>query len=255
MKKFRKFLSSPKATAVIFGAAVALLLFSSIGGARAALEIRSQTHQTQIETEHIAVQLLEADGEGGSKEVVTDNEFTEVTTRKGTLSFDVLRDDTGNLKMTAGESYPEVLSVKNTGEINQYTRVTIYKYWVDDKGDKMTNLWPGYIELTLAEGWVVDPNASTPERTVVYYKNILESGEKKDLVTSMRIDPEVIKIVNEGGREYQDHSFQIEVNVDAVQTHHAVDAIKSAWGCNVVNGSAADPETGVLQTLEFKFGE
>lgn len=254
MKKFRKFLSSPKATAAIFGAAVVLLLFSSIGGARAALEIQSQTHQTKIETEHIAVQLLE-----GDKGVAIGEE-----TKKGTLSFDVLKDENGKLKMTAGKSYPEVLSVKNTGDIDQYTRVTIYKYWVksvDEKGNviKATDLWPGYIELTLADGWVVDTKASTPERTVIYYKNILKAdenkrgdGEEKDFVTSMRIDPEVIKIVNDDGREYQNHSIKVEVEVDAVQTHQAADAILSTWGCRVDN-SAADPDNGVLKELIFNW--
>lgn len=258
MKKFRKFLSSPKATAVIFGAAIALLLFSSIGGARAALTVYSQTHQTEIETDHIAVTLWEA---GREDPVIVDNEATEKETSTGTLKLNVLKDvkvdETS--KMVAGKDYPEVLSVQNTGEIDQYTRVTIYRYWVDKDEKKATYLWPGYIELTLADGWVVDTTASTPERTVIYYKNILkagetpEKGEKKDFVTSMRIDPEVMEI--NGGEEYRNHSIKIEVNVDAVQTHHAADAIKSSWGCNVVNGSAADPETGVLQTLEFDFEE
>lgn len=254
MKKFRKFLSSPKATAVIFGAAVALLLFSSIGGARAALTVYSQIHETEIATDHIAVALLETDGNGDSKEVALDNEAAEGTTEVRKLSLDVLKDENGNPEMIAGRSYPEVLSVRNTGEIDQYTRVTIYKYWVDsvEKKTPVKSLWPGYIELTLADGWVVDTAASTPERTVIYYKNILETGETKDFVTSMKIDPEVAKL--EGGKEYQGYSIRIEVNVDAVQTHHAADAIKSAWGCNVVNGSTAD-EYGVLQTLEFNFGE
>lgn len=264
MKKFRKLLSSPKATTVIFGAAIALLLFSSIGGARAALTVYSQTHQTEIETDHIAVTLWEA---GREKPVIVDNEATETETRGGVLELKALRDvKVGEISMmVAGKDYPEVLSVQNTGEIDQYTRVTIYKYWVDneenseEKKTPVRSLWPGYIELTLADGWVVDTAASTPERTVIYYKNILkagetpEEGEKKDFVTSMRIDPEVMEI--NGGEEYKDHSIRIEVNVDAVQTHHAADAVKSSWGCNVVNGSAADPETGVLQTLEFDFEE
>ena len=33
--------------------------------------------------------------------------------------------------------------------------------------------------------------------------------------------------------DYDGYSFQIEAEVDAVQTHNAVDAIKSAWGVDV----------------------
>ena len=32
---------------------------------------------------------------------------------------------------------------------------------------------------------------------------------------------------------YDGYSFQVEVEADAVQTHNAADAIKSAWGVDV----------------------
>lgn len=49
MKKFRKFISSPKVTLAVFGAAAVLLLFSSVGGARAALTYYSENHMTELE--------------------------------------------------------------------------------------------------------------------------------------------------------------------------------------------------------------
>ena len=33
--------------------------------------------------------------------------------------------------------------------------------------------------------------------------------------------------------KYNGYSFNLEVSVDAVQTHNAVDAVKSAWGKDV----------------------
>lgn len=59
MKKIKKIIFSPKTTLAAFGVAVALLLFSSIGGARAALTYYSENHMTEIETQKIGVALLE----------------------------------------------------------------------------------------------------------------------------------------------------------------------------------------------------
>ena len=63
MKKFRKFISSPKVTLAVFGAAAVLLLFSSVGGARAALTYYSENHMTELETQTIDVTLIEQTGE------------------------------------------------------------------------------------------------------------------------------------------------------------------------------------------------
>ena len=34
-------------------------------------------------------------------------------------------------ELVVGKKYNEELSVKNTGDIDQYVRVSIYKYWID----------------------------------------------------------------------------------------------------------------------------
>ena len=118
---------------------------------------------------------------------------------------------------------------------------------------------PSYIELNLLtgnNGWIVDKKASTSERTVLYYADILNAatetapGEITNPFTNfISISPEVGKKVIEtiekeveDGKEYQtismkyeydNYKFVVEVEVDAVQTHNAVDAIKSAWGVDV----------------------
>lgn len=264
MKKIRKFISSPKGTMAAFGAAVVLLLLSTIGGARAALVEISENHTTQIETRRIGVSLVEETGEEGSVvKTVFDNK------ERGKLLNSLVKDGE---KVKAGVKYPEKLSVQNTSEIDQYVRVTIYKYWVrtgkstDDKGNEITtetkvkNVYPGYIDLDLKldNGWVVDPKASTQERTVIYYTGILKNdGNPVEFANGLTIDPKVTTTVSKNSKtgevtyDYKGLEFRVDVNVDAVQTHNAADAILSTWGCKVNNDNAG--EDGVLSSLEFEW--
>ena len=55
MKKFKKIVSSPITTAVAFVLAAGLLLFSSIGGARAALTYFSEDYETNIQLREIGI--------------------------------------------------------------------------------------------------------------------------------------------------------------------------------------------------------
>ena len=75
-----------------------------------------------------------------------------------------------------------------------------------------------------------------------------------DFADSLRIDPAVAEIVTKESDgvsyDYQGLEFRIKVDVDAVQTHNAADAILSSWGREVDN-SGAD-EDGVLSSLNFK---
>lgn len=246
MKKIRQFIFSPKGTTAIFGMAIALLLLSSIGGANAALTLTSLTHETEISTQEIGVTLLEngkAPGDAG-------------------LLSNLLSD--GEEKVKTGKKYSEVLSVKNNGQIDQYVRVTIYKYWVKEadqpdgskKETKVTNVWPGYIKLEFAEGWVEDPKASTPERTVIYYTKPIKANEEVNFATELKISSDVAGIVSVNDQknisyDYKDLEFKVDVEVNAVQTHHAADAILSTWGCKVDN-SGADKD-GVLKELKFQW--
>ena len=145
------------------------------------------------------------------------------------------------------------VNVKNTGTINQYVRVSVYKYWLDADGNKMQNVSPDLIDLHLTEnGWIVDENSSTPERTVLYYSKLLNSGEtSKAFADTLSIDPQVATKVTqttatENGYttitttyDYDGLQFCVEASVDAVQEHNAEDAILSAWGrkVSISNGS------------------
>ena len=125
----------------------------------------------------------------------------------------------------------------------------VYRYWVDESGKK-TDVSPELIQLDLTEnGWILDEKASTPERMVLYYNQILPEGQMSEaFADGLTIDTAITKnvtqtTVTEGNKttittsfNYKGLEFRLETEVDAVQTHNAEDAIKSAWGVDVAVG-------------------
>lgn len=247
MKGWKKLLSKPFVTVTAFVLAAGLLLFSGIGGAQAALTYFSETYSGQVQTYDIGVALKE------NGETVSWRNYT------GDGGWD---ETAGALltKMTAegesvkpGQKYEEVLTVENTGTINQYVRVSIYKYWQDAQGNKVTSVSPELIDLHLTgDGWLLDESSSTPERTVLYYREVLPVGATTaPFADSLTIDPAIATKVTQttstsGGYttitttyDYDGLQFCLEASVDAVQEHNAGDAILSAWGrsVNVQDGS------------------
>lgn len=261
MKRFKKFMKSPRTTVVAFGLAVALLLFSSIGGTRAALTYFSETYASRVQMSNIGVTLLEKSDKDKEVREVSKRDYSDSSNgtwseNTGTLLEGML--DKGE-ELKLGKKYKEELSVRNTGDIDQYVRVNIYKYWVEgnkkdgEEAGKIVNLDPGLIELNLVNtsdqggDWIVDSEASTKERTVLYYSKLLPAGSettpftdtlKIDNIIASKVTQEVK--VEENGRktittiyDYDGVRFCIEANVDAVQDHNAEDAIWSAWGRRV----------------------
>ena len=229
MKKFKKILASPITTIAAFVLAAGLLLFSSIGGARAALTYFSDDYAANIQLHEIGVTLVE-NGAPVEGELL-----------KGLLA------EGGQIK--PGASYKEQLNVYNSGVINEYVRVSIHKYWLDENGEKIRTLSPDLIKLNLVNlgsDWLLDSEASTEERTVLYYNKLLNSQNETPLFADrLTIDGSVADHVSEtkktDGRyttittvyEYDGARFCIEARVDAVQEHNAKDAVWSAWGRRV----------------------
>ena len=216
-----------KNTVILLAAAVILLLGSAAGSTRAALTYYSENYVAGIQTSSIDVSLVE---NGNDTEVLLENL--------------VGKDE----KVVLGKSYDEAISVANTGSIDSYVRVILTKSWKDASGAKDTTLSPELIDLNLVEGngWVVDKAASTAERTVLYYTGIVPAGAATaPLSDTVKIDPlvgtKVIETVKTDANgktityvhEYDGYSFNIDAEVNAVQTHNAQDAIKSAWGVDV----------------------
>ena len=198
-------------TIVLFAAAAGLLLFSTIGGIRAALQIFSETYAGHIEMYDIGVSLREKTQIDEAPVIVawrnhqgtnTGDEWDEVENGIGTLligtSKEFKRDNKYNkapflgqdADLVFGKAYPEEISVENTGNIDEYVRVTIYKYWTDPDGNKVfesgskgtstQGLSPELIKLNLTntDVWIKDEDASTEERMVFYYSKML--GKQKD---------------------------------------------------------------------------
>lgn len=247
MKKFTKILFSPAATVVTFLLAAGLLLFGSINGARAALTYFSETYASQVQMYDIGVTLQE-NGEKISWRDYSGEADGVWNENTGALVQNMLAEGES---LQVGKTYKEELNVLNSGTIDQYVRVSVYKYWVDEDDNKLQNLSPALIDLhftNLGTDWLEDETARTDERTVLYYNKLLPRDAETPLFadkltingavavpTVERLADGTIKNVY----AYNGAKFIIEAKVDAVQDHNAEDAVLSAWGKQVTVNSAA----------------
>ena len=251
MKKKKK--SFPKKPALVLTAAALLLVGSTVGSTRAALTYYSENYSAQMNMQSIGVSLLENDKVVSNRDYVSNNEWKG--TSEGTLLTNLLgKDET----FTPGKKYNEAISVKNSGTIDTFVRVIITKSWQDEEGKKNTTLSPDLIELNFLtdNGWEIAKDQSEQseqykERTVLYYTKALKAGKPTPALSdTLRINPsiasDVKQNVSEDGKtityiyKYNGYTFHIDAEVDAVQTHNAKDAIKSAWGVDV---NVSDDET------------
>ena len=244
MKKRKK--SFPKITVLLLAASAVLLVGSGVGSARAALTYYSENYSAQMNMQSIGVSLVENDAVVSSRDYVSDNEWSGST--EGTLLANMLGEDE---KFTPGKRYNEAISVKNSGNIDTFVRVILTRSWQDAEGKKNTSLSPDLIELNYLtdNGWVIAEDQSTPERTVLYYTKALPVGETTPALSdTIRVNESIAQDVTKKVDEntirytykYDGYSFHVDAEVDAVQTHNAQEAIKSAWGVDV---SVNDDET------------
>lgn len=233
-------------------AAAVLLLVSTVGSTRAALTYYSENYGMEVQLASIGVSLLERGS--GEERVAAARGGQDAEGAAGILLADLPAEE----ELVLGKEYPEELYVRNTGEIDSYVRVILWKSWKGPNGQKDTGLSPDLIDLELnlsADGWVRDPAASTAERTVLYYKKVLPGDSESDgsggvtepLCRSFCIDPSlreqvVTTTVDTDGSgnqvirteyAYDGCSFELKAEVDAVQARSAEDAVKSAWGVDV----------------------
>lgn len=227
-------------------AAAVLLVASTVGSTQAALTYYSENYSAEVTVSNIGVSLLENGEQVSRRNYIENDKWDQVS---GKLLTGML---TEGEELVLGKTYKEELSVENSGTIDTYVRVIVRKSWQDAEGVKDTKLSPALIGLNFVtdNGWVIDESASTAERTVLYYTGILTSGTETPAFTdTLRIDPAIAtKIVEtvdtdvvEGKEyktityvyEYDGYTFSVDAEVDAVQTHNAEAAIKSAWGVDV----------------------
>lgn len=228
-------------TAVLLSASAVLLIGSTVGSTRAALTYYSENYGAEVTVSNIGVSLLENGETVSRRDYDSNGEWNETS---GALLADLQEE-----AIVPGKEYDEALAVSNSGSIDSYVRVILNKSWTDSEGNTDPNLSPELIDLNLLtdNGWIIDEDASTAERTILYYTNILPAGETTPALSdTVRIDPAVADKVteevttDENGYKtitftyaYDGYTFELEAEVNAVQTHNAQDAIKSAWGVDV----------------------
>ena len=223
-------------TVLLFVLAGCLLGVGGIGAARAVPLIQSEYFSGGVEMDHIGVTLLE-NGTAISHRTYTDGGWSE---SEGELLKNLTSEGETFL---LGKPYKEVISVSNSGTIDEFIRVTIYRYWEKD-GQKITTLSPELIRLNLPaeSGWVEDKSASSAERTVLYYTSAVKAGGGttpfSDTLTVSGDLPYKVTQTQSGNvitttYDYDGVTFHIQVVADAVQTHSGQEAVKSAWGRNV----------------------
>ncbi len=248
MKGTRRRGKSQTVTIVIFVLAVGLLLFSSIGGARAALNYYSDVYESMAQTQDIGVTLIENGIEISNRDYYYNREKERADgtwdENAGTLLAGMLKEGE---ELKLGYKYAEELKVRNSGTIPQYVRVSIYKYWVDQEGKKLQELSPDLIGLELdTRDWILDAGAATKERTVLYYsKELSPDSESTPFTDGLVIDAKVAnsvtqKVEKEGAHQnittvydYDGVRFIVDVKVDAIQNHNIEDAAWSEWGRRV----------------------
>ncbi|TGY67318.1 hypothetical protein [Dubosiella muris] len=251
MKKITAFLSKPIVIGLLFVMAVGLLLGTGVSGTRAALTYYSPTYQSRLQLSRIGVSLLE-NGEVVSYRDYDANGKWDQTNNNdqndGKLLESLLEE---NETFVIGKRYPEVLTVRNSGDINEFVRVVVTRYWMDENGKKITTVSPALIDLRIIneDVWLHDTEASSAEREVYYYRDLLRTDannrDTKPLTDSFKVDAKlqahksVKEEVVDGKKKttitytYDKLRFCIEANVDAVQEHNAQDAIHSSWGKRV----------------------
>ena len=243
MKKKRNI----KITVLLLCVSVLLLLASTVGSARAALTYYSENYAMEVTVSSIGVTLAE-NGKPVSYRNYLKDDWSD--SGSGELLTDLIP---AGERLIPGKTYPEALSVTNSGAIDSYVRVLLYRSWQDSAGGKVTSLSPELIEFQLTEGsgWVVDEKASTPERTVLYYtKPLASQADTPALCEAVRISNDIYREVREEIVEetaegktirtvylHDGYYMSVEAEVDAVQTHNAEEAIKSAWGVDVTVGA------------------
>ena len=227
-------------TVLLFVLAASLLAVGGIGTARAVPTVVSEYYSGGVEMYDIGVTLLENGNAISSRSYSTNSNYVWDESYGALLGSLVPEGEDFHM----GQRYDEALSVSNSGSIDEYVRVTVYKYWINKDGRKVTTLAPEMIDLHLqtGSGWVVDESASSTERTVLYYSKVLPVGAETPAFTDTltvdgklpyKVHQETADNVITTTYDYDGVSFQIEVQADAVQTHNAQAAIKSAWGRTV----------------------
>ena len=245
---------------ILIGFISILLVFTTVGGINAELQTLSDEYNSEFAMKDIGITLQEKGEKDGS--------FIDVGWRDYKIENNNGKWRNGNYPLfhsidtiEFGRKYSEQFRVLNSGTIDEYVRVKIYKYWIDGNNKKNYQLDPAKIVLKLNDvelkdlsgennGWVVDKNETTVERITMYYTMPIKHDEATGLFAdSLTIDSSVgemtknvVKQETIDGVTYTTYSFTgkyngnyfcVEMEADAIQTHNVDKAVKSVWGRNI----------------------
>ena len=198
-------------TVALLSASVVLLAGSTVGSARAALTYYSENYGAQVEVSNIGVSLVENDKVISKRDYASNGKWDEAT---GDLLTGLKEE-----KIVPGKQYEEAIKVTNSGSIDSYVRVILKKSWTNKEGVKDTILYytgilpAGKSTPALSDTLTIDGSIATKVK-----QDVTEKDGYKTITTTYA---------------YDGYNFQLEAEADAVQTHNAQDAIKSAWGVDV----------------------
>jgi len=207
-------------TIALIAAAVVLFASGGVMGTRAALSAFSDPYNAEFALDHLGV-------------TITEN--GESVAESGMLA---------GVKLHPGEVIKDEVAARNTTEIDQFARIIVTKYWLDENGNKDFTKDPALIKLIGGKGWTLNKAESTRERSVYYYNKVLKGGSPStNVFDAFKVDGKVLTMEKDGKLAYDGNSVFINAEVQVVQTHNATDAIRSAWG---VQNVSADEQAGTL---------
>ncbi len=231
-----------KSPVIILAIALVLIAASGIGATRAAIVYQSAAESVNFETAQLSVALQE--GAEGTDYATVEDRVADNATSYG-LTFPGI--DRDNFKI--GNTYSENVQVYNSGTYDEYVRLIVTKSWYKD-GVKDTTLDPSLISLgkvaDFSNDWI-EVAGSSPEQTIYYLNKPLSPGYGAQLFNTITVSDTVMQYVTTTEKKsdtyttitneykYNGQSFFIEIEVDAVQTHNTVEAIKGAWGIDVTS--------------------
>lgn len=195
----------------LMGLAATLLVVAVIGGSLAYFRAETDT-QTPISVGNLGVELRLDDV--GNQSYIKDN----------------ILDIDGGLP---GDKYSYPVYAYNTGDYDAYIRITLTRYWEDKTNNKKNfEADASKIELDLdaadKANWIIDDADKNKEVVYMYYKMPVKAKEG----TSHAIDNIMIGDITDQ-EFYSKLKVKVDVEVDAIQTVAAKDAILAEWGMDV----------------------
>ena len=209
---------------LLMGVAAALVMATVVGGTLAA----DQVSGDQAVAAPLAATNLRIDLEGGN--VLQPQVFDLDQQEPGPY----MPGDT--ILLQTGEQ-PGIYTVKNTGSVDAYIRVTVNKYWMQEN-EKALQLDSSLLTAQLLDhsNWIESSTEdlfgqnTTGETQVFYYKHPLKvNAAAEALLGSLQLAGSV-------GNEYQNCGIRLEAVADGVQfagaAHNDVNqqGILSSWG-------------------------